>query len=278
MAYRSFSTDTWHDPWFEQLSIPAKLLFIYLWTNQSTNPAGLYEASISRIKFESGVDLKKYTDELKAKITWIEEKSLVWVHNFFRYQCANPKFAHSAATLVSKLPEYIAKAWFTHNLTTLKKYGINSQIYGIDTVSISYHTDTDTDTDTDTGTGTKNIISEVNESSPHETPVFELPRAGKFSTFQVEKKTVDEWALLYPGVDIITELRKMKAWLLANPKKKKVNVPAFVVNWLNRAQDNIKPYLGDHNGCKKQRGAAQFGPGSGEYIPGAGRKEYGFDD
>jgi hypothetical protein len=49
--------------------------------------------------------------------------------------------------------------------------------------------------------------------------------------------------------------------------------------WLNdkRWNDDLKPSnnSGGSNGHRKQQGSS-LGPGSGEYIPGAGRKDYGF--
>jgi hypothetical protein len=48
---------------------------------------------------------------------------------------------------------------------------------------------------------------------------------------------VCEWGEVYPAVDIPATLREIRQWVLANPNRRKVNVRAFVVNWLKREQD-----------------------------------------
>lgn len=60
--------------------------------------------------------------------------------------------------------------------------------------------------------------------------------------FHVKQSELDQMIQLYPNVDIIAELRKMKGWLLANKTKRKTmkGMPRFVHNWLGKAQDNGK--------------------------------------
>jgi hypothetical protein len=46
------------------------------------------------------------------------------------------------------------------------------------------------------------------------------------------------WAEAYPACNIESELAKAKAWLIANPKKKKSDYRKFLNGWLNRCQDS----------------------------------------
>lgn len=50
---------------------------------------------------------------------------------------------------------------------------------------------------------------------------------------------IDCWKELYPAVDIIQELRKMKGWLDSNPTKRKTRrgIKRFINGWLARTQD-----------------------------------------
>lgn len=48
---------------------------------------------------------------------------------------------------------------------------------------------------------------------------------------------VSEWSEVYPAVDVPATLREIRQWVLANPSRRKVNVRAFLVNWLKREQD-----------------------------------------
>ena len=58
--------------------------------------------------------------------------------------------------------------------------------------------------------------------------------------FHVQQSELDHWIELYPNVDILVELRKMKGWLLGNNTKRKTHkgMPRFIHNWLGKAQDN----------------------------------------
>lgn len=38
----------------------------------------------------------------------------------------------------------------------------------------------------------------------------------------------------YPDLDLDRELKKMQAWLEANPRRRYRNYKRFIVNWLNR--------------------------------------------
>lgn len=57
--------------------------------------------------------------------------------------------------------------------------------------------------------------------------------------YPITEEKVNEWKELYPAIDVIQELRKMKGWLDANPNKRKTKkgILRFVNSWLARAQD-----------------------------------------
>ena len=67
--------------------------------------------------------------------------------------------------------------------------------------------------------------------------VISLPILGG-KEFPVTKKHYNTFVEAYPGVsDIMAELKKMKAWLVANPKNMKKDVLRFANNWLSREND-----------------------------------------
>jgi len=57
--------------------------------------------------------------------------------------------------------------------------------------------------------------------------------------YPVSQEQCHEWAGLYPAVDVIQQLRQMRAWLIANPRRRKTarGINGFIVNWLSREQD-----------------------------------------
>ena len=91
-----------------------------------------------------------------------------------------------------------------------------------------------------------NVPSEAQEPSAAETaepevrelPVAEIPLNDNTS-FPVYRRDADEYAALYPAVDIDQELRNIRGWCLANPSRRKTKrgVKAFINSWLSRSQD-----------------------------------------
>ena len=57
--------------------------------------------------------------------------------------------------------------------------------------------------------------------------------------YPFDQKYVDEMQTLYPAVDVLQEMREMKAWLKSNPSRRKTRrgIKSFVNNWLSREQD-----------------------------------------
>lgn len=94
---------------------------------------------------------------------------------------------------------------------------------------------------------------------------------------------IETWSASYPGVDVGAELKKMRAWLMeAGPRRKtKGGMGQFVVNWLNRAQNQssggMKIYDPKGLGSAKNRRflnglarAQEHFEGIGEARPGEG--------
>lgn len=69
-------------------------------------------------------------------------------------------------------------------------------------------------------------------------PVIQLPLNDK-SEYPIQQGQAEEWRTLYPAVDVMQELRKMRGWLEANPAKRKTprGILRFVNSWLAREQD-----------------------------------------
>ncbi len=87
----------------------------------------------------------------------------------------------------------------------------------------------------------RNIICPEPENPASVPPVISLPLNDK-SLHGICQTDVDGWAELYPAVDIMQELRKMKGWLDTNPTKRKTKrgIGRFINGWLSRAQDSGK--------------------------------------
>ena len=85
------------------------------------------------------------------------------------------------------------------------------------------------------GKGREYSAEQQADSTP---PVIKIP-LNDGSEHPVTQADVDEWAGLYPAVDVMQELRNMRGWAIANPKKRKTRsgVVKFINAWLASEQD-----------------------------------------
>lgn len=69
-------------------------------------------------------------------------------------------------------------------------------------------------------------------------PVITLPLNDGTEYFVTVEQS-QEWAGLYPAVDVIQQLRGMRGWLDANPQKRKTRrgIKKFINGWLSKEQD-----------------------------------------
>jgi hypothetical protein len=135
MTFRKIDTCLWKDPWFENLRPNEKLAFIYFWTNDYCNAAGLYEISEKRIMFDLGYGIDTVSIPLKLKMEWYPETSVVWVKNFFKHQCQNGKFAIAALNSLNGNIDRL-QIFIEHNLKILEGFEVDLGRYGTDMVSI----------------------------------------------------------------------------------------------------------------------------------------------
>jgi len=105
---RSLNTIIWSDTWFEILSPEEKLLFIYFVTNEKTNMLGVYEISVRKVSFETGIDvvkIEKYLKKFEAngKIRYASNRVLLL--NFLKHQNYNFNMMKSAIRTYNSLPQ-----------------------------------------------------------------------------------------------------------------------------------------------------------------------------
>jgi hypothetical protein len=107
---RSVSTAFWSDPFIEELTPSEKLLYIYFITNEKTNMLGIYEVSIKKICFETGLTkeivLKAFeTFRLSGKIKY--DSNFIILVNFIKHQNYNPNMKKAAIECYNNLPNHL---------------------------------------------------------------------------------------------------------------------------------------------------------------------------
>jgi len=86
--FRQIHVSIWKDPWFLELDANEKLLFIYLFSNESASLAGIYEIAFRVICFETNLDAEFVKDTLNkfegaGKVKF--KDGIVWVKNMRKY-------------------------------------------------------------------------------------------------------------------------------------------------------------------------------------------------
>jgi hypothetical protein len=179
---RSLNTCFWSDPWVEELNPEEKLLFIYLITNEKTNMLGIYESSIKKISFETGINIltvKKYLEgfEKVRKVKYLENH--VIVINYMKHQKYNTNMKISAIEIFNNLPKELKNSDVTIDKskplkgfeTLLNHYLMVSKVEVEDEVKLEDEGEEETNTPSAT--------------------VFNFRKS--LIEFGFEKNTVDQW-------------------------------------------------------------------------------------
>ena len=107
--YRQIHTQIWRDNWFLDLEPDEKLLFIYLFSNDNSNLAGLYELHERIVALETGLDLKRINEivsklESDGKIFYRD--GVVWIVNMQKYHSnAGEKVRRSIEIIIDGIPD-----------------------------------------------------------------------------------------------------------------------------------------------------------------------------
>ena len=126
---RSISTAFWSDPFIEDLTPSQKLLFVYLITNEKTNMLGIYESSIRKMSFETGIkkdDIEKALKEFEDKNKVKYSNNYVVLINYMKHQNYNTNMKKSAIDTYNNLPKSLADS----NLVVSK----NNPLEGFETL------------------------------------------------------------------------------------------------------------------------------------------------
>jgi len=107
---RSVSTAFWSDPFIEDLTPSEKLLYLYFITNEKTNMLGIYELSIKKISFETGLSKDVVLKALESfeRINKIKYKeNYLILLNFLKHQHFNTNMIKSAIDCYENLPNFL---------------------------------------------------------------------------------------------------------------------------------------------------------------------------
>ena len=105
--YRSIDTAMWSDPKIKEMIPDAKLLFLYLITNNHTHVSGIYYVPRVLISYETGIK-DRALDTLLGTLSmgnlakWDGVSEVVWVVNMLRHQSYEGRKSYKIVTAVQK--------------------------------------------------------------------------------------------------------------------------------------------------------------------------------
>jgi len=140
--YRQIHTQIWRDNWFLDLEADEKLLFIYLFSNDNSNLAGLYELHEKIIALETGLAEERIHEiiaKFEADKKVLYKDGVVWIVNMQRYHSnAGEKVRRNIELIVEGIPDcYVKQQYCIANGIEPEDTPKIEYAYSIDTLSHS---------------------------------------------------------------------------------------------------------------------------------------------
>ena len=273
--YSKIDSMFWRDQKNRKLSDDGKLLFLYLLTCPHRSSIGLYylpeQYVASDIKWTLERVQKGFKELLQnGCIKYDKDNEIVFIKNFLRYNSfENSNQIRGALKYLITLPDTVFlsdlievikmgyedcskdksqdfKKALETLMTTLAERVRNTVAYNSNSNSSLYlNTFAPSSNDSTPDENTPELVPNDEEEPEEyaevlqEPPLIMLPlNDGK--EYPITTSMAEEWQQLYQATNVVTELRKMRGWLLADPARRKTKrgILRFVTNWLSRAQDS----------------------------------------
>lgn len=244
----------WQSQDAQQWTDAGKLLASYLMTGPHSNGLGCYRCPDGYVMADLGWTQERVSEgfaELSRSGFAYRFEGVVFIPGFLRWnKVANGNVAAARMAEFEALPKGEAKARVAGAILNYVKHLGNDYRTVLQTVA---------ETVSGTVTQTEPYPTQPREN-PNQTtcaapaepaPAAELlpaepasPVAVSFllndgKDFEITEAQVREFAELYPAIDVLQQLRAIKAWTISNPKNRKTRSGAmrFVNSWLSRAQN-----------------------------------------
>lgn len=124
---RYIDTKFWDDNYIMGRDPIEKLLFLYLLTNTLTNIVGIYEISLRRIAFDTGIDsemVKKILERFEADNKIKYDNGWIAIKNFIKHQLDNPKINVGMEALLKEVPAHLIE-WVNIDYDRLSHLNLN---------------------------------------------------------------------------------------------------------------------------------------------------------
>jgi hypothetical protein len=242
--YRKIDPRIWRDEKFDGLTEGEKLVALYCITAQ-TNRCGIFAFSPAMAAEELGTSPQTFRERFKKVVTtlswqWDDARRVLYFPTWWKY---NPPENANVLTGnlrdMDDLPETPLAAAFYANLKYLEPNLHRTFRERSPKPCPIQEQEQEQEQEQD-----KESPEPAKPASEPTPAVLEFPTVGAGPTsWALTAAQIDEWSKLYPSLDVLAECRKAKAWVLANPAKRKTagGMCKFLVNWFNTANDKSGP-------------------------------------
>src|SRR5690625_1529766 len=239
----------------------AQVVALYLMTCPHSNMIGMYYLPVMYMAHETGLGMEGANKGIQRAIeagfcSYDEASEVVFVHEMAKFQIADElkptdKRCKGVQNEYDSVPENPFLSMFYEKYSTAYHMSKNRGNSG--TSDGGNEAPSKPLASQEQEQEQEYISPEQQEVAQGPKPLFDNPEQEPqaLETLTLADKSehlifdddIQQWAEAYPGVDIRGELKRMKAWLNANPRRRKTKrgINAFVVNWLSRQQDNPRP-------------------------------------
>ncbi len=233
MPQRGIDTKLWYHSDFESISIPGKLLFIYLCTSPRGNQSGLYKITSKGISDDTGLmksALPGLLDELKKMdIEWFPDQQIVWVKNFLKHQAHSPQFLIATARCLTEI----------HDNNLIKRY-----LDYNNTLTIPYQYPNDTLPPSVVSSQLSVVSSQKTDIRVDKPPKVSKQKYGKFQNVSLTSEEHNKLLTLLEDKGVKDIIERLSGYI-ASTGKKYTSHYATILNW-NR-KDNKENSHGNTN-------------------------------
>jgi len=223
---RSLSTSFWSDPFIEELSPVHKLLFLYLITNEKTNMLGIYESSIKKISFETGIKKDEVLNGLKGfeRVNKVKHtNNYVILTNYMKHQNYNTNMKKSAIDVYNNLPKELKDSKLVIDKSNPSE-GFESLLNHFGMVP-----KVEVEVEVEDETEGKVLNPKKNKNTPHKSFAHLSISKSEHDKLLADGFTLDQINGIYDSIENYKKNNSYKSLYLTAKK------------WLNRDYPNTKP-------------------------------------
>lgn len=219
-----------------------------------------YEGVEESFEEELALDLDEDIDNVTVTVSYLQRCGLLEVISEDEYLLTEvPTAISSESASAERVRKHRAQKALTERMSEEKMLQCNTTVTSCNT-DIEKEIEKEIDIEIDK----ESICAEQNSSEPE--PIIKLPlnTGEEYPIFQCD---LQEFAELYPAVDILQAMRGMRGWLITNPSRRKTKrgIRRFINSWLAREQDRGGT-RGYNQGVEGGSKVEQFAHGAKEWA------------